>query len=42
MDERLVSLVEHTFTLAMRALLHRDAMIPNLVKDCQRLSRNSR
>ena len=36
MDERLVSPVEHTFTLVMRALLPRVAMILNLVKDCQR------
>ena len=42
MDERLVGPVEHAFTLEMRAHLLRDAMIPNLVKDCQRRSRNSR
>ena len=32
-DERLVSSVEHTFTLVMRAPLLRNAMIPNLVKE---------
>ena len=37
-----VDLVEHIFTLVIRALLVRDAMIPNFVKDCQRRARNSR